>query len=258
MAPILWDIGSGIGRLVSPPAILLILVALGLWHRKKPWGIRLAWTAIVLMWVLSTPLIAYFLMDLLTDSAAPVELKHIPKEDAMIVVLPAGKARAREYPDAETASPLTVQRVRYGVWLAKASGLPLAIPGGKHDGVFSEAELARHFAEKELNQPVTVTEHTSLDTRQNALNLVAPLRARNVRTVVLVTDARHMPRASEMFESVGFKVVRAPMGIAAGEKRLRLLAFIPTADALEVSYDVSHEVIGRLWYGVRGLVSSFR
>ena len=79
--------------------------------------------------------------------------------------------------------------------LARATGLPIAIPGGKHRGTLSEAELTRRFVEDELHYPVAVTEHASLDTRQNALNLVEPLRARHVDTVVLVTDARHMPRA---------------------------------------------------------------
>jgi uncharacterized SAM-binding protein YcdF (DUF218 family) len=251
----LWTIGSAIGRIVSPPAILLVLLAVGLWNAKKQWGLRLAWASLALLWIFATPVVAYSLMDALTRAAAPVDISGLPKERAMIIVLPGGKVRAREYPRGETASPLTVQRTRYGVWLAKASGLPLAIPGGKHDGVFSEADLARNFAENELNHPVALTEHTSLDTRQNALNLAGPLRARNIDTVVLVTDSRHMPRAAAAFETLGFNVIRAPMAIATGENRFRPLAFLPSAEGLEVTYDVSHEVIGRLWYAVRSLAS---
>jgi uncharacterized SAM-binding protein YcdF (DUF218 family) len=250
----LWDIGSGIGRLVSPPAVLLLLAALGLWHARKKWGVMLTWTAVVLLWVLSTPIVAYNLLDLLTRGAVPVQLNALPKERAMIVILPAGKVRAAEYPDGETASPLTVQRVRYGVSLAKNSGLSVAIPGGKHRGVYSEAELVRRFAESDLNYRVALTENESLDTRQSAINLVQPLRAKNVDTVVLVTDARHMPRAAQAFVDVGFNVVRAPMAITAGESPFRLLAFIPSADALGASYDVSHELVGRLWYAVRAVV----
>ena len=253
----LWTIGSAIRRMVSPPAILLVLLAVGLWNVQKKWGLRLAWISFVLLWILATPVVSYSLMDALTHAAAPIEIASIPKERAMIVALPGGKVRAREYPRGETAGALTVQRMRYAAWLAKATGLPLAIPGGKHDGVFTEADLARNFVESELNQPVALTEHTSLDTRQNALNLAGPLRARNVDTVVLVTDARHMPRAAAVFETLGFKVMRAPMGISAGERRLQPLGFLPTAEGLEVSYDVSHEIVGRLWYTVRALASRF-
>jgi uncharacterized SAM-binding protein YcdF (DUF218 family) len=251
----LWNLGSAIGRLVSPPAVLLLLTALGLWHVRKKWGVRLAWLSILLLWLAATPIVAYGLLDLLTHGATPVDVGTLPKSGAMIVILPAGKVRAREYQEGETASPLTVQRVRYGVTLAKATGLLVAIPGGKHRGVHSEAELARRFAETELDYRVALIEEASLDTRQSALNLVAPLRGRGVKAVVLVTDARHMPRAAEAFAKVGFDVVRAPMAITAGESQLMLLAFVPTAEALVASFDVTHELVGRLWYAVRSLLS---
>jgi uncharacterized SAM-binding protein YcdF (DUF218 family) len=228
-----------------------------LWNAKKKWGLSLAWVSAALLWLLATPIIAYGLMDALTHAAEPVDIARLPKERAMIVVLPGGKVRAREYPRGETASPLTVQRTRYAVWLSKASGLPLAIPGGKHDGILSEAELAKNFAENELDHRIALTEHASLDTRQNALYLAEPLRSRNIDTVVLVTDSRHMPRAASAFERLGFKVVRAPMAITSGEPRFRPLAFVPSAEALEVSYDVSHEIIGHLWYGIRSLLGRF-
>ena len=147
IAAMLWTIGSAIGRMVSPPAILLVLLAVGLWNVQKKWGLRLAWVSLAFLWILATPVVSYSLMDALTHAAAPIDIKSIPKERAMIVALPGGKVRAREYPRGETAAPLTAQRMRYAVWLAKASGLPLAIPGVKHDGVFTEAELARQFVE---------------------------------------------------------------------------------------------------------------
>ena len=251
----LWKIGSGVGQVASPPAILLLLIIAGLWNARKRWGLKLAWIAVLVLWVLSTPVIAYTMWDALTRGAVPVQPGDLPRAHAMIVVLPAGKVTAREYPDGETAAPLTVQRARYAVALARSSGLPLAIPGGKLRGVLSEAELTRRFVENELGFRVAVTEHASLDTRQNALNLVQPLRARNIDTVVLVTDARHMPRAAQAFTAAGFDVVRAPMAITTGESGVSALEFIPSAPALLVSFDVTHEVIGRLWYAVRSLLS---
>jgi len=251
----LWKIGSGVGQVASPPAMLLLLIVAGLWHARKSWGLKLAWICVVVLWVLSTPVIAHTMWDALTRGAVAVQPGELPKTRAMIVVLPGGKVTAREYPDGETAAPLTVQRARYAVALAKSSGLPLAIPGGKHRGVLSEAEVTRRFVENELKYPVALTEHTSLDTRQNALNLVQPLQERGVDTVVLVTDARHMPRAAQAFTAAGFTVVRAPMAITGGESQLSVLELIPSAPALLVSYDVSHEVIGRFWYAVRSLLS---
>ena len=254
----LWNLGNGVGLVVAPPAILLLLTAIGLWHSRKRWGLKLAWASLLVLWALSTPVIANALFDALTYAAAPIDPANVPKSGAMIVLLPAGKVLAREYPDGETVAPLTVQRARYAVSLAKATGLPIAIPGGKHRGRLSEAELTRRLVENELHHPVALTEDASLDTRQNALNLVEPLRARHVDTVVLVTDARHMPRAAEAFMTAGFNVVRAPMAVTGGDREYGPLAFVPSAAALLVSYDVSHELIGRAWYAFRAFASRLR
>jgi uncharacterized SAM-binding protein YcdF (DUF218 family) len=252
----LWNIGSAIGILVSPPAILLLLITLGLLHLNKRWGLRLAACSLAALWALSTPVVAYPLMDAIS-AAPPAELPDLSTRHAIIVVLPAGKVRAREYPGGETASPLTVQRARYGVWLANRSGLQIAIPGGKHWGVYSEAEIARNFIQNELHYPVAIVEHTSLDTRQSALNLVRPLRAMNIDTVVLVTDARHIPRASDAFAAVGFNVLPAPMALSAGQSSLVPFSFLPQAEALAVSADVAHELFGRAWYALRSRASLF-
>src|SRR5689334_16519301 len=126
----LRSLGSAVGVAVAPPAILLVLLAVGLWHSSRRWGLRLAWASLLVLWAASTPVIANALFDALTKGAVPIDPAQVPKAGAMIVVLPGGKVRAREYPDGETAAPLTVQRARYAVLLAKATGLPLAIPGG--------------------------------------------------------------------------------------------------------------------------------
>ena len=79
-------------------------------------------------------MVAYGLWNLLTESSVPVtvaQMADLPKERSMIVILSAGKRSALEYPSGETASPLTVQRARYGAWLAKETGLPMAVAGGR-------------------------------------------------------------------------------------------------------------------------------
>lgn len=214
-----WTIGSFVGRIVLPPTILFLLIAFGLWHWNKKWGLWLASASLALLYALSTPIVAYMLWDSITEPYAALtaaQVAALPKQRAIIVILAGGKATALEYAAGETAGPLTVQRARYGVWLAKATGLPLAIAGGKPSGgKLSEAELARSFVETELKHEVTLIEDKSLDTRQSAVYLAKPLQAMTIDTVVLVTDARHMPRASQAFASEGFNVISAPMAVTA-------------------------------------------
>lgn len=252
-----WNIGSAIGRLLMPPTLFYILIAIALWHWPKRWARTLAVSSLALLYALSTPVVAYSLLDAMTAEVAPLtaaEIAALPRPDTMIVVLPGGKRSALEYPLGESASPLTIERARYGAWLARETGLPLAIPGGRHRGVLSEAELARKFIENELGQPVALIESESLDTRQNAANLVQPLQEAKVQRVVLVTDARHMPRAVQAFSAVGFEVVPAPMWISARSAPVTgPSSFMASAPALATSAAVSHELVGRVWYWIRSV-----
>ena len=255
-----WNIGDAIGRILMPPTIFYLLIAFALLHWRKRWALGLAGVSLALLYAVSTPLVAYGLMDTMTEKSVPLtqtQIAQLPKERAIIVALTAGKRSAPEYPSGETASPLTVERTRYAAWLSRQTGRPLAIPGGKHSRTgSSEAELARSFVEDELKQRVALIEKESLDTRQNAAYLSEPLRAANVDTIVLVTDARHMPRASQAFAAEGFNVIPAPLGYSPRGSLLIPSAFISTGAAVATSAAVSHELVGRLWYGIRSLFES--
>jgi len=259
METLSWFIGHVIGRIVLPPTIFLLLIAFGLWYRNKKWGLWLTGSSLALLWLLSTPLVAYSLWGSMTETAVPIavaQVADLPKQGTIIVILSAGKRSALEYPSGETASPLTVQRARYGAWVAKESGLPLAIAGGRLWGRWSEAALTRSFVETELKQAVTLIEDQGRDTREAAINLVEPLRTMKMDSIVLVTDARHMPRASQAFAAEGFKVIPAPMEVSGERTSLGPGDVIPTASALSVSAAVSHEFLGRIWYWLRSRLAA--
>jgi uncharacterized SAM-binding protein YcdF (DUF218 family) len=255
-----WNIGAAIGRIVMPPTIFYLLIALALWQWRKRWAWGLASVSLALLYAFSTPFVAYNLMHLITEAFVPLtpaQIAQLPKQRSMIVVMPAGKRSAPEYPAGETASVLTVERTRYAAWLSRQTGLPLAIPGGNHSRVgLTEAELARSFVEDELKQEVALIETQSLDTRQSALYLSEALRAANVDNVVLVTDARHMARASEAFSVVGFNVFPAPLGFSSRAAALTPSGLIATGNAMAASAAVGHELVGRVWYRIRSLFAS--
>ena len=64
-----------LGTLVMPPVPLLLLAAWGLWRMRRPEARRsgsvITWTALVLLWGLSTPLAGNALLDLLAPSPPP-------------------------------------------------------------------------------------------------------------------------------------------------------------------------------------------
>ena len=106
-----WFIGHVIGRIVLPPTIFFLLIAFGLWHRHKKWGVWLTGSSLALLWLLSTPLVAYSLWGSMTETAVPIavaQVADLPKQGTIIVILSAGKRSALEYPSGETA--VTVNR----------------------------------------------------------------------------------------------------------------------------------------------------
>ncbi|MFG5408565.1 ElyC/SanA/YdcF family protein [Piscinibacter sakaiensis] len=115
-----------------------------------------------------------------------------------IVVLGGGRERlAPEYGQAMLGAD-SLQRLHYGVWLARATGLPLAFSGGRGwaqlDGE-AEADLAARIAAQDYGLPLRWRENQSRDTRENARLTVALLRAEGVERILLVTHGWHMARA---------------------------------------------------------------
>ncbi len=98
----------------------------------------------------------------------------------------------------------SAERLRYAIWLGHRTGLPVGFSGGvgwsqQGDVGASEAETAARVAQQFYGVPLRWTETRSADTRQNALLTVTMLAEQQVREVVVVTDAFHMPRALRLF-----------------------------------------------------------
>jgi uncharacterized SAM-binding protein YcdF (DUF218 family) len=137
-----------------------------------------------------------------------------------IVILGAGKESfAPEY-GVSNLSAGSLERLRYGLWLSRETGLPVAFSGGtgwaQNDGA-AEADIANRIASQEFNRPLRWVESQSRDTRSNAVASVSLLKASGVKHIFVVTHGWHMPRAMAAFEqsSLGeITVEAAPMGLA--------------------------------------------
>ena len=128
-----------------------------------------------------------------------------------IVILGGGmQAVAPEYglaqPNASTAA-----RLRYGIQLAKRSGLTLRW-----------------------------IDNQSRDTAENAARMHDLLAPAGIQHIALVTHAWHMPRSQALFETAGFTVLPAPMGFVLPSER-PLLEWLPSAHGLTASRHVLRE-----------------
>ncbi len=249
-----------IGSLLLPPVPFIAMVILGAWllsNRRL-----LGWIVIVVacsgLWMSSTGAAAHLLRENLLrpppvlQPAEITALRRAPQ--TAIVVLGGGSTPlAQEYGTAQLHAR-SIERLRYGVHLAKQTGLPMAFSGGAGWGAdrgASEAAIAGRTAEVELGYKIRWQEGESRDTRENASRTVALLREQGVRHIVLVTHAYHMPRAGRAFrESIaagGVPIVLtlAPMGVGPAGP-IQASDWLPATGAAEQTRLLLHEWLGRL------------
>jgi uncharacterized SAM-binding protein YcdF (DUF218 family) len=240
--------------LILPPGGPLLLAFVGVLAWRLRVGRWFALTGIVALYLLSTPRVAAVLVDGLQRTPATTAAAVRAAGAQAVVVTLAGRYRpAAEYGEAETLSPLSVQRLRYGVWLSRRADLPLAVTGGAlGSGEIPLARLATRVLEEEYGLRPLVAEDQSETTWENAHFTAKLLMPLGVRRIALVTSAFHLDRARYAFERAGFEVIGAPTGAYGGEDEASALTdWLPSANALGMSYLALHEHLGGLWYRYR-------
>jgi uncharacterized SAM-binding protein YcdF (DUF218 family) len=254
---LVWSTTNLIAALILPPGVFFVLLAGGLfWGQERRWAHWLAIGSLVAFALLTNNVVAYALVRPFEEHWPPLDVqlaKRLVPEQAMIVVLGGGRTLgALEYADHETLASASMRRIAYAAQLSVKTGLPLAVSGGKPSGgAYGEAALMKSLLENGFGRRVALVEDASFDTRQNALYIAKALAGRNVRTVVLVTDVWHMPRAARAFEAAGLKVMPATVNFRASAP-LMVTDFLPSVGGLELSQHVLREWVGALWYWVRG------
>jgi uncharacterized SAM-binding protein YcdF (DUF218 family) len=244
--------------LVLPPIPLLLMVLVGarLMFKRRLTAWLLILVALLGLWFGATVALGKALVQGLLDPPSALyereigELKRAPR--TAVVVLGAGRrVLAPEY-GVSTLNEMGVERLRYGLWLARETQLPVLFSGGVGHGApsgASEAEIAARLAERDFGVKLRWTEGESRDTRENARFSVAALRAAGIEQVVLVTHGFHMKRAASHFQremSVhGMKLVQAPMGLPASS-RLVVMDWFPTSEGFVLVRLALREWVGRL------------
>jgi uncharacterized SAM-binding protein YcdF (DUF218 family) len=252
-------VGQGLGgvleQLLGPPGgfILLALLGLVLGFRQRRLGLGLSFTALGLLYIASLPITALALLSGL-EPAKSLSVSDLASGDGApqaIVILGAGHRYSPEF-GGETVNAAALQRLRYGAWLAKATGLPVLLTGGlAHDDRPAEAVLMQQVLEQELGVPVRWLETRSRNTYENAKFSTALLKADGIERIYLVTHALHMQRSLMSFKRFGLQVTPAPTAYEGRGWQVTGRAFLPKAEAMSLNGQIFHEWVGMLWYGLR-------
>lgn len=248
--------------LLLPPAGPLLLAAIGLLllRRRPRAALATAGAGVAALWVLSMPVVGDALSAVAEGGVRPlsrdawIAARDGPRPPGAVVVVGGGLVAERAAdPAAERLSARSVQRTLAAARIARATGLPVLVSGGRPmTRRATEAELMRRLLEEDLGVRVRWVEDRSRDTAENASFSAALLRADGVDAVVLVTHATHLPRTRRAFESAGVAVVPAPHDWDSGPSRGGLRAWLPHVEGLFASTAALHELLGRLWYGISG------
>jgi uncharacterized SAM-binding protein YcdF (DUF218 family) len=231
-----------------PPASLFLAMAVG-WLLRRRWprmGRSIILVTVILLYTLCTPIVASFLLRSLEPDPV-VSLPPPPGTGAIVVLGGDADSDGREF-GGDSAGVLTLTRIRYAAILQRRTGLPVLITGGPlHDGGPPVSILMQHVLTDELDIPVRWVEDASRNTWENALFTAQMLRHDNIKKILLVTNAWHMPRAKAAFLANGLQVIPAPTGFTAWPGDIAS-ALLPDAKALPNSAYAIHEMIGLVWY----------
>lgn len=248
-----WLATNLVAALLLPPLNLLLLGGLGLHlqRRRRPMGRWLLLLSLGGLLLLSTPFVSGYLLGLV--STPPL----VPKggEADAIVILGGGlKDKEVEY-GGDTLGSYTIERVRYGAWLARRLGKPVLVSGGRvSDDMRTEGSVMRAALETEYGIPVRWVEERSTNTGENARYSAELLRRDGITRIYLVSHAWHLKRAAPQFQRAGLRVVAAGTGYPdTGEDGAGIADFIPNAKAMLESYLAFHEGIGLVWYRIRSV-----
>ncbi|HYB63638.1 MAG TPA: YdcF family protein [Steroidobacteraceae bacterium] len=235
-----------LGTLLLPPAGPLLLAGAGLWllARRRTSdaagtaALALAVTGLVALWLLSTPAIADVLTRL-AERYPPLELTR-PVRGQAIVILGGGTERMAPEYGGPAAGLELLERVSYGAYVARRTGLPVLVSGSAREALAMRATLARDFG-------ITArwVDAESRDTFDDARFSARLLKADGIEHIVLVTSSSHEWRAAQEFMSAGLAVEPAPVHVWAPHAH-EVEDYLPHAAGLLQSREALHELVGNL------------
>jgi len=225
-----WKGALAILILPPVPFLLMVLVGARLMFSRR----LLAWCLIVLgcaaLWLSSSAALGKLMRQTVHPVPAALSAARIAElrqagdgaPRTAIVVLGGGQRELSPEYGMSNLSPLSIERLRYAMWLARETRLPVAFSGGVGYGGrsgASEAEIAQRIAEREFRQPLRWTENGSRDTFENGMLTAELLKAEGIQRIVLVTHDFHMRRAVRSFErgaaraGIALTIAPAPVGL---------------------------------------------
>ena len=247
----LWILKKIVSRLFFPLPVVMALLLLGVFWKKK--GRHVVLAAAVLLCLFSFAPFSQLLLRPLERPHAPVTAAGLNREVAWVVVLGGGARDEAWLTPEDRLGNEALKRLIEGVRLCRL--LPeahLVLSGGSFRDRTPEAVLMGDIA---LGQGISperiILEADSLDTADQARYLNARI---GERPFYLVTSASHMTRALGMFKRLGTNPIAAPTDFRALPGPFQVWDLFLQAGALANTERAFYEYLGLAWSRLRGQI----
>lgn len=241
-------------------ALSALLVLLLLWSLTRRGAFLVAMIVVMgLLWLLATPWASHNLQSLIESQAGEVSAEQLPKTDAIVVL--GGTLTPPASPASDANLSAAVDRLVYAAKLYRLGKSPMILISGGNAASAATMDAESVHAASLLRDwgipaDAILTETESVNTYENAVYSKLMLDQHNLKSVLLVTSALHMPRALATFESAGVQAIPAAtdfettVPVASGME-----AWIAEPAALEGTSRALKEYFGRLVYRQRGWIT---
>ena len=238
-----------------PPGLNILLMLVGLllmrwFYRSGKYLVVLGFVSLV---AFSLPVVKLELFSML-ETYPPLSHTQLARPSAQAIVILGGglSPHTPEYDYKDSINSYSLERVIYGAYLHRQTGLPILVTGGQVFNHFTpEGEIMQQTLLQSFHIASRWVETKSKNTMENAIFSQSMLSRDRVKRIYLVTHAWHMPRAVQAFRQAGLEVIPAPMGFESKTTGIGYRDFLPSAHSLAKVSLWGHEILGRLWYQLR-------
>ena len=238
---------------VLPIMLVIIVILIGLIKNKK----KLIYIAIGVLYILSTPIFSNNFMKLVEGSGHNNYRKPISAIDsADAIVVLSGMLGINEVGDSTYIEWGDPDRFFGGIALFKAGkAQKLVFTGGKmpwDKAKKTEGDVLKEYAISNgiPSEKIFVTKDVE-NTADEAVAVSALINPS--KRIILITSAFHMYRAKRLFEKQGFIVIPYKVDFkASGNNQVTFMDFLPSAINLELTEIGIREIIGRIYYVIKG------
>lgn len=242
-------------------ACVLMVVALMTLGKRPRWAAGAITLALIILLGASNGWVSSWLVRSLEAQIPPTV---VPTAEAIVVLGGATKPALPPRPGIDLSEQS--DRIFYAAQLYKQQKAPLIIvSGGRIDWTRREtpesADMATILSQIGVPASAIIQDPDSLNTYENAVNVRKILRSRDIRQILLVTSAMHMPRSLLIFKHQGIAAIPAPTDFLVSNNQLQalssspqatLLNLLPDSDRLEHFTRALKEYVGLVVYRLRG------